>query len=654
MAINLEAQYRRTQLENPGTDVELRLQELERAIAAGITAAPTETIPGGVRSGINNMIRNGDHNHSVNSWFEDAPSSDDDMHECHNAYAYPPIEPIAIDSGAMTTASDVLDADSNTFTSEMVGRYVLINGAGVSGGVLSARIITFNSDTQVVLDTAASTTVSGATGLINLLRLTHVNFKNTPAATVSDVLKDAAHSNFGANIQDPAWRRENGIVMLGSRNLVGYSLGHFANDGTSYIPLHQLFPGREPFFRFNIARANPYVYSPGRLFCGIYNNNVEVLSWVSGAPFTLSAAMTPDPPPSTISTEYMVVIETGQGYTLVSETVTVTDAPTDAAFSTGARVTLVWQYFAGAIKTTVYRKRTGQNVFKMQEFSTGASSWTDVNLSSRVDTGSSTFPVFDDQQGNVPSYWASAAGELDDVTWDGQPNRYWQPVIGYIPFGPTISLSRLIDPHFIIGLTEPLATRVTDAVTIDGNSAVTSASGVFTPQMEGKSYILESADMENSIAGTILEVFDEFNVDLSDAPDWDSDDSVLVILDSQPNGLYIDLVGLALNLGEWEYHIDDNNRPQTAAANPNGSTQGGTGGGPPTGTGGVGGVIGVGPGKIPGIGDGEPPIIIIERTGSSVGPRGLMGPEGPAGEDGNDGGESYSIGDLYGYDMYFG
>jgi hypothetical protein len=64
------------------------------------------------------------------------------------------------------------------------------------------------------------------------------------------------------------------------------------------------------------------------------------------------------------------------------------------------------------------------------------------------------------------------------------------------------------------------------------------------------------------------------------------------ILDSQPNGFYLDLVGLALNEGEWDFHPDDNNRPQHVAANPNGSPQGGTGGQNPTGGGGTGGPTG--------------------------------------------------------------
>ena len=560
----LNSQTRRLQMEqNDGLDD--RLTRLQTQITSLQREVLTSTITNPVVQGINNMIRNGDHSHSVDTWFESVATAGDELNECANVYAYPGLDVTTIDDAIMTIGLNVVDSASGLFTAAMNGRYAIIAGAGVAGADLSG-VITYVSATQITLGASTAAASGTYSARVNLLKLTHLNTKNN-VATVNDALKDAVHSNYATNIQDPDWSKTHGIVRIGSTNIAGYPLGHFADDGTTYIALHQLFAGREPFFRLNIARANPYVYIPGRLFIGLYNNNPEVLDWIKGTPFTVTASVNPTPS-ATVSTDYMVVIDTGQGYYLISEVETVAGAPTDAAFSGGARVSLAWQYFAGAASTKIYRRRSGGNVYLMDTIETGANSWTDINESTRIDTGSMSFPTYSSTESAVPSYWATSANELDDLIYDGEPGKYWLPVYGRLPFVPTVNMADLFDPHLLIGLTEALGTKLTDVVT-NGTTAVTSAAAQFTAAMTGKTYTLTKADGTAEVTGTFTYV-SATDGTLSVAASWSESGSTLIIDDSQPNGLLYDLVGLSLNNGEWDFHPEDNARPQHVASNPNG------------------------------------------------------------------------------------
>jgi hypothetical protein len=108
--------------------------------------------------------------------------------------------------------------------------------------------------------------------------------------------------------------------------------------------------------------------------------------------------------------------------------------------------------------------------------------------------------------------------------------------------------------------------------------------------MTGKTYVLTKSDVTASVTGTVTYV-SATQITISVAATWTENGSTLEILDSQPHGLLMDLTGVALNEGEWDFNPEDNSelRGQPVASNPNGSTQGGTGGQDPTGSGGTGG-----------------------------------------------------------------
>lgn len=590
----LDQEVRRLQLENGGpgdtsgtsgtsASSETLLLEQQQASTA---IAPTRP-----RQGIDNLIRNSDHNHSVNTWWETAPSSTDKDLECANVYAYPPIAPVTIADAAITNGSPNLSSPSNPFTAGMVGRYVQVTGAGVAAATLVARVITFTDSGHIVLDTNASTTVAAASARLNLQRLGHTNKLYASATNPSDALKDASHSQIGSNIADPDWQKLKGIVRIGDTAIAGYTLGRFNSTGASYVALHHLLAGREPFARLNIVRANPYVRVMGRLFIGLYNNYDLALDFIKGSKFVAGATLDPPVPSATVSTDYLVVVETDQGFTLLSQVLTV-NAPTDTAMAQGARISLAWTFFAGAVKTSVYRRRSAGNVFLMESFESGANSWTDVNLTSRIDTGSAAFPVYADASDTISSYWASAAGEFDDLPYDGEPGKFWKPIEITLPFSPSVDMAHVFDPVLVVGLTEPCATELNDVETTNTSGDVVSPAAQFTPAMVGKTATLTKADGTVVVSTTVSAYADSSHVTLTAPATWTETGATLLIEDSQPHGLFYDCVGLSLQQGEWAINPEDNGelRGQTVAASPNGSTQGGIGGGDPTGGGGTGGI----------------------------------------------------------------
>lgn len=71
-------------------------------------------------------------------------------------------------AGGMTSGSAAVTLTTGTIGSAVVGWWVLVLGAGASGGNLKARIATITDSTHFTLTTAAGTTVSGAAVRLSL------------------------------------------------------------------------------------------------------------------------------------------------------------------------------------------------------------------------------------------------------------------------------------------------------------------------------------------------------------------------------------------------------------------------------------------------------------------------------------------------------
>src|SRR6185369_10837962 len=120
------ARLRREILESGETN-QSEIERLQAQVAVLNAQVLTDTnFPTPARQGINNLIRNSDHNHSVDTWFNTTPVPGNQQHECANVYAYPQIAPVEITDAAMTAGSNVLNcAASNPFTAAMNGRWAI-------------------------------------------------------------------------------------------------------------------------------------------------------------------------------------------------------------------------------------------------------------------------------------------------------------------------------------------------------------------------------------------------------------------------------------------------------------------------------------------------------------------------------------------------
>lgn len=587
-----ESTIRRMQLEMQG--LVSSVESLRTSISnTASTSAATATAR---RSLINNLTRNSDFNHSVDSWFNEVPTALNQLHEAANVYVFPPLAPITVNDAAMTNGSNVLTcATSAPFTAAMNGRSVIVSGAGADGAPLIGTF-TFASATTGTVSVPASTTVTGAKARINLQKLTHRTTK-TGGTGANDALKDAAHTDYATSISDPDWLKIAGYARLGSKNVAAFPFGHFASDGTTYVPLHQLHPGRVVFTRLNIARANRFVHVPGRLFLGIYNNKDTALDWVRGSAFAIRARVETigGASFSTRTAQYQVIIDTQSGYSLVSQVLDVANCPDEAALnSIRAKVHLTWTPFAGAINVKVYRKYSGENVFLLEESSSLNGTYTDINHPLRQDIGGA-FPVISDERQEVGSYWASALGEYENLVVSG--DAPWQPTELHLPFPPSVNLAEVFDPHLIIGLTEPLSTRLTGIGTNGTTGVIESDLNPFTAAMVGKVATIRSQSTNTNLTTTVAAFTSSSQITLAAVPPSAASDNILEIKDSQPRGLLFDCVGTAImdeefGGGEWQFHTDDNSegRKQRAVAIPNGSVQGSAGGNPGTG-GGTGGIV---------------------------------------------------------------
>jgi hypothetical protein len=70
---------------------------------------------------------------------------------------------VLVGSGAITSGAAILTGVNTTFTSAMVGEYIIVPGAGAGGAPLATTVLSYQSSTQLTLNANASTTVTAAT-----------------------------------------------------------------------------------------------------------------------------------------------------------------------------------------------------------------------------------------------------------------------------------------------------------------------------------------------------------------------------------------------------------------------------------------------------------------------------------------------------------
>ena len=582
-----ESRIRKLELETGGVRGSInRLQEsfLQDETSTTAPGAPQAELPPIIQK-----LTNTDHSHSVETWYHTAPTAGDQNYECANVYTHEAPQPKIITDGEITNADNKLTSVSEPFEAGDVGARIIVYGAGVAGAKLVTTISAFTNAGQVELADNASTTVANARVRWNLQKLERVNTIINGAAVQNDALKSDAHTDYATNINDPDWKRTEGWVRLGSTNTLDYFLGAYT-DAAPYTAhenfLYAIQAQRYMYFICKIAKRHRGVKVKGNFYAGLYNNDDRNLEYLSGAEFSVSAQVQ-GVPAVTATTRYLIVAETDRGYTYYTSVIEVLNAPALGSYVPGqVEVELNWSPgipFTNRYK--IYRKIGAGNVELIYTVTNGATAFTDDNPVQRIDTGSTVFPA-QTLDNTVKAYTATLLSALDELVADGEAN--WMNLLLVIPMPASIDVSEMTELVLRTGLSEPLAFEIDDCVTVNGVNTVISDSELFDAVNHvGKTCtIRDLTNSANTLTTTVDSVTNSGEIELTDAPDWTSEQNIIEILEAEPRGLYLDLVGLSFNLGQWSPHSKDEPRPQAPVSLPNSSTQGGTGTQPPPPSGG--------------------------------------------------------------------
>ncbi|GEM_PF-4673540 len=528
---------------------------------------------------ISNLIRNGDHSHSVDTWFNTSPSGTNQEKECANIYTHVLDTSEEINDGVMTSGSPTLTCNTSLpFVLGDVGKTIVVHGAGTSGADLITTITGYTSAGVVTLGANAATTVSNARVRFGLQSLGRTNSKNSGSAT-NDSLKDSSHSNYATNINDPDWQKSVGVVRLGSTNTVEYPLGRYDSAGTTYSAEMPIYPGRSLFVIFNVARSKTSIKPPSdcRFFAGLWNETTGKKQYLEGASFSLSGSVE-GTPAATATTQYLIIAETDKGYTFLSNTLSLANAPTSGSYVTNVvNVRLSWTPVPGILRYKIYRKIGSSNVEILDTPDNGATSYVDQNPSYRVDTGSTLFPSFSGGLSYPRALAETFLSALGNLPVDGVGN--WKPFLLEIPIVPNSSFVGVTELVLRLGLNKAIDLEVIDAVT-NSTATVTSATAGYSSDLVGKTITITDANNpSNTFTGTVASYVSATEITVSSSLVWTSSSNTLTITAGGIRGLLFDLVGLSLKDGLWAHHPEDNTRPQLPAVAPTGSTQGGIGGG---------------------------------------------------------------------------
>lgn len=166
-------------------------------------------------------------------------------------------------------------------------------------------------------------------------------------------LKAVGHSLFaadeGVNLGKPRWDRVNGWIEIG------------ASGATQYDVAFQLLnkavgPGQRWFFLARIgALTADIVPADVQLYAGLWVKAGATEGWAEGAAFDLTYIIKGTP--GTTSTDYRVLAKTDSGVSILSNVLTVADAPD--VLSDSDYPQLFFSAGPGFIEFEIYRKRDG-------------------------------------------------------------------------------------------------------------------------------------------------------------------------------------------------------------------------------------------------------------------------------------------------------
>lgn len=424
-----------------------------------------------------NQIRNGSYSHSVNSW-DNVVVANNGRYECAWWYSHPqqPNQPMFKANQILGPATLTLGAvDTGADDIEIVGHGLQTGMAFTLSGSIPSPLAPATVYYVIRVD---DDNIQVAASYADAIAGTEIALTNTTTGgdlEYNYTLKDDSHTEYSVEFSD--WDIPTGSARFSPDF-----------DISCFLPGSNIEAAYNFYAVFSIVRASQYVWATAdkRIFAGLYaySTGDAEWDWIGGA-FTLTAEVLGTVGTPT-SRDYRVLVETSRGFTILSDVLTVANAPSDADFAAGARVFLSWPAALnfGVTGYSVYRLTSGTYV-RLFTTSSTQRQYTD---NGSFQTSEAGWPAADFDK--LVAYTTTADGVIAQLPYLGDPNFTGWNGLSFamkVPADYDKSDTDLdLGQWLRMGLTEPLDYRVTDGTVTNGANTFVAPESIFDSSMDGK------------------------------------------------------------------------------------------------------------------------------------------------------------------------
>lgn len=552
------------------------------ALQSQVNAIPTNSTPTQNPSAAVNQIRNGNHSHSVYTW-EQAGGGTDAVYQDAWWYSHPIVDGQAMFknntySGNASLTLGVVSGDNITITA-----HGLITGTACKvTGSIPAPLALATVYYVIVID---ANTIQMASSWANAIAETQITLTDT--VTGGSLRYNYALQNESSTVYSPTF--SDWDWDTGSARFQG------ATDISCFLPGNNVEPGYTYYAVGSFVRLNQYIAcDPSvRLFAGLYANSNALAGWdwVYGT-FEISLDIVVPSGYTYVGGEtytYQIHTVTNREFTVNSSVKTTTDGPTLADFNAGCRVVLTWNKVLnfGVNSYNIYR--TGGTPAANVRLYNVVNGTTYIDNNSFQETG--TIPAADYDK--LIAYTSTSAGIVATLPYQGDPlNPMWAVIPFAIKVPQNFDMSdAVIDDGFwlrfgFLNVTGNLDIDVDDGIIDETTTLRTASSGQFTADQIGCTVDIYIAD--DAIQSTTITAYTNANeVTIADAAvETDTNKRIYIHEGAPSHAISVDLQHLGFVSGAAYAPNSEDISPDrgTPAVTPNGTTQGGNGGGQPPNT----------------------------------------------------------------------
>ena len=313
-----------------------------------ITRAETPAAP------VANLLWNGELGHSVHTWHRTAdPPTSQENEEC--AWFFSHTKPHSTLTFTTISTNDQIPITGHGLTSgdaiQLTTTGTLPTGLATSTTyyvhVINSNVIGLATTPQRAIDGSVLVSITAATGsgTHTLTQLLVATDARTTAGNLT--LKTSAHSQYRPHFAK--WDAVNGWAELTRTNSLDVILPANLIDATTSLARVGMIA----------AKRNIYIDIPSssRLSAGIWDNTTGQRKFLEGSiAFTAELSGTA----GATTRKFRLYITSDRGYSLLSDEVTISNAPADGAFSSTSNIVMSWPQQAGQLQAEIYELVGGQ------------------------------------------------------------------------------------------------------------------------------------------------------------------------------------------------------------------------------------------------------------------------------------------------------